>query len=318
LKLLQVCPSLGTACGVANFAGNLASALGTFDFDVQTVTDLDDTDVDLVLIQHEFGLFDTRKLLQALAACHARKLLFAHTAGVEAFDRHVDGYLAMCPGMVPATKPVCVFPHPGWYSEERPARQELKQRFGYHTYAGVIGSSGFINPSRQFSQIIEFLLPWAQQHNWLINLLCSRHAKHTRYATYLAEERRLLKWAAHTPHVRLDLHLKSPAELELQFRACDLLWCWTNVPTAPYASGTCSDQYCSGTRIVVADKQQHRCLQGLPNVVMTPPRLEEFLQILMEQLQCGEFPQHDGRILSWQECARTPANFLCSQYRASR
>ena len=166
----------------------------------------------------------------------------------------------------------------------------VKARLGYAGYAGVVGSSGFISDGRQFSRIVEELLPWAHRHNWLINLACSRHAKHQRHVTYLAEEKRLTALAAGNRHVRLDLQLKDPAELNLQLRACDLLWCWTRVASQPYASGTCADQYCSGTRLVVTDKQQHSSLYGLPNVVFTPQSLDGFLRVLRHELEAAGFP----------------------------
>jgi hypothetical protein len=69
LRVLQICPSVGTACGVANFAANLAAALGKQGFEVHTVAHFRATDADVVLVQHEFGLFDTAALRSALAKC---------------------------------------------------------------------------------------------------------------------------------------------------------------------------------------------------------------------------------------------------------
>jgi len=174
----------------------------------------------------------------------------------------------------------------------------------------VLGSSGFISDSRRFSEIVERILPWAEGHNWLINLLCSRHARHNQYASYVAEERRLQRLATHSAHFRLQIEPKTSEELHTQLRACDLLWCWTSVASRPYASGTCSDQYCSGTRLILADKQQHSCLYGLPNVVFTPPDFEAFMAALHAELRRGHHPRHDGRMLSWQERGHAPADFL--------
>lgn len=310
LKILQVCPSMGTACGVANFATNFAHALAGQGFEVSTVRRLQPTDAHLVLIQHEFGLFDNQLLQQDLAGCPRRKVLFAHTAGVERFAPLVHGFLAMCPGMVQTTLPLCIFPHPGWYSGELGDRPTLQEEFGYRDFACVLGSNGFISPARQFREVIERLLPLAVRHNWLINLLCSRHAKHDLYEANRAEEDALTALSQSTSHLRLDLRLKDHAELNRQFQACDLLWCWTKTPSRPYASGTCADQYASGTRLVVAQKQQHSSLLGLPNVVFAAGELPQFVDTLVGEILAGRFSRHDGSILSWEACIRSPAAFL--------
>ena len=150
LRVLQICPSVGTACGVANFAVNLAAALSKQGFDVRTAARFRATDADVVLVQHEFGLFDTAALRSALAKCRQPKILFCHTAGGEIFQEYVDGFMAMCPDMVHSHKPVGTMPHPGWYSGGLADRRALQKQFGYRGYSCVVGSNGFITPPRRF------------------------------------------------------------------------------------------------------------------------------------------------------------------------
>jgi hypothetical protein len=302
---------VGTACGVANFAANLADALGKRGFEVHTVARFKPTDADVVLVQHEFGLFDSAVLNSALAQCRQKKILFCHTAGAEIFQEHVDGFFAMCPGMVRTRKPVCTMPHPGWYGEGLADRRALQDRFGYRGFSCVVGSNGFITPPRRFTDIVARLLPLAIRENWLINLLCSRHAKHDRHFGYVAEEKTLRLLARHNSgHLRLDTSPKSYAELNLQLQACDLLWCWTDVRSMAYASGTCADQYCSGTRQVVVDKLQHSALRGFPNARFVAGNLDDFLEVLIAEIHAQRFDRHDARHLSWDECAEIPASFL--------
>jgi hypothetical protein len=301
---------VGTACGVANFASNLAAALAQRGLEVRTVAHFETTAADVVLVQHEFGLFDTAALKSQLRDCRQPKILFCHTAGVEMFQDHVDGFLTMCPNMVRTRKPVGIMPHPGWYSGGLADRGALQRQFGYQGYACVVGSNGFVTPPRQFKNIVQRLLPLAIRENWLINLLCSRHANHNRNPSYVAEENALRSLARRSRHLRLDSSVKSYAELNLQLQACDLLWCWTDVRSSPYASGTCSDQYCSGTRQVVVDKLQHSAVRGLPNTRFVDGNLDDFLEALMGEIHARRFGRHDARVLSWDTCADIPAAFL--------
>jgi hypothetical protein len=116
--------------------------------------------------------------------------------------------------------------------------------------------------------------------------------------------------AESSPHLRLDFRVKSHVELNAQFQACDLLWCWTAARSSPYASGTCSDQYCSGTRLVVANKQQHAAVLGHQNVVAVDGDVRNLMRVLIDQVENKDFARHDGSDLSWQRSIQAPAAFL--------
>jgi hypothetical protein len=61
-RIQQLCPSVGEACGVGNFASNLELAMHGIGVDLRTTTSHVDTRIGDLLIQHEFGLFDTLAL----------------------------------------------------------------------------------------------------------------------------------------------------------------------------------------------------------------------------------------------------------------
>jgi hypothetical protein len=294
---------------VANFASNLEQHLQSVGIDVSTSAEFLPTDADLVLVQHEFGLYDSSTIAASIEQYSQPVVCFAHTAGV---NLPVAGYLAMSPGMTPADMPVMVVDHPGYYVETLD-RDNLKKYCGLDGFAGVISTNGFLSSNRQLSKIVEAVLPVAVARNWLVNLLVSRHATHDKHPDHQGQEK-LLTWIASvSPNLRVDFCDKTHEDLNLHFQAADLLWCWTSAPSQPYASGVASDQWASGTRIITTAKQQHFALLNRDNVVWTSHYFDDFVAAVIGEIESGTpKPRHDGSPLSWQAKIEPIAKFLKS------
>ena len=312
LKLVQVCPSIHLECGVGNFARNCAAALTSYGADVMTVTEIPaDVTADL-LIQHEYALFDAHALRARLARHRGRVFLFAHSPQADrVFGDCVDAFLTLCQGMTEAATHKLVLPHPGWQCATLLDRQELKAEFGWSGYRCVIGTNGFISPSRQFDDVAKRLLPFARRENILVQVIGTRHHSHDERPGYRDQELRLRQLAAAYPeHLALEARFLEHEELNRRLQACDLAWCWTATPSGPYGSGTCADQYGSGTRLVVARKLQHEHVLSLPNVVVAPDEIDGFVEVLKREASQAEFPRHDPAPLSWDSFAERLVRFL--------
>jgi hypothetical protein len=300
LRISQICPSAGAACGVGNFAANLAAYLPAIGCTVQTGRQIEQDNADLLLVQHEYGLYDTASLRHQLKRCRQLRVLFAHTRVGREFDDVADAYVCMCPGMVDTQKPVCVIPHPAYVAPEPESKNRLKDQLGVQDFAAVIGSSGFLTPNRRFVAIVSALLPVAVENNWLIQLLTSRHQSHHQNDEMQQIEAELLEWQNVFPrNFRFTTSFSDTKELNRRMQSCDLHWCWTASHSAPYGSGTCSDQYGSGRTVIVANKAQHSAVFGLPNVIIADAQLPKFLATLVETVKNRAFNIHDGSTLSW-------------------
>jgi len=194
----------------------------------------------------------------------------------------------------------------------------LREQFDIDPETVVIGSSGFIQAGREFVEIVELLgkaedeLRQANkiERSWQIDIVSCRHWRHkdAPLNPLAAAERDLSNVSRENFRYGTDLLLQS--EMNARLQVCDLLWSWTRLPSMAYGSGTASDQYCSGTRLVVPKKRQMSHLFDLPNVVIAPDDLEGFVDTLVEEAQATEFSRHDPSPLSWEKCIGPAAEFL--------
>jgi hypothetical protein len=312
LRIQQLCPSVGKACGVGNFSSNLEIAMRDIGVDVRTISSLKDITTGDLLIQHEFALFNSWSLKFALRSHVGRKFLFAHSPGTGVFSEDVDGFVSLCEGMIDADNPQMVLPHPGW---QKPLldRSKLKETFGWSAYDCVIGTNGFISRSRQFDQIVMRLIDFAVDNNVLIFVACPRHGSHDRRPGYRVQDEFLQSLSQSFPkHLHLEQRFLDQESLNERLQACDLLWCWTSGHSLPYGSGTCSDQYGSGTRLVATNKRQHSQVFGLPNVVLGATDLDDFVMTLKTELLAKHFERHDPSPLSWKNFSIALRDFLVS------
>ena len=313
MKILQISPTHSETCGIGHFSRNLEAALREARVDVATTTCLTPANGhDVVLIQHEWGLFPNDADLHAYCIrSHVPVVLFAHSGGVGCFAAGVEGFIAMHEGIVsPIERRSLVIDHPAFTPRFLADRQELRERFGLGPSSLVVGSSGFITGFRQFPEIVSRLLPVVRAADGIVELVVARvsgvwYSESERVKAELDEIRR-----AYPGHFRFDDRFLSSEELNLRLQACDLLWCFTNRASSAYASGSAVDEYASGTAMVVSDVDQHRSVLNRRGVVAAPADLHGFVNTLLSTVEGGRFPRHAPSALSWEEAALQVARFL--------
>jgi glycosyltransferase involved in cell wall biosynthesis len=313
MKVLHVSPTYYECCGIGNFSRSLERALRAAGVDVATTTYLaPENGCDVVLVQHEWGLFPHEEdLLAYCGRSNAPVALFAHSGGVETFATNVQGFIAMHEGIVRAIeRRSLVIPHPAWAPHTLEDRRRLRERFGLGQRRLVVGSSGFITGFRQFPEIVSRLLPVLRDVNGTVELMISRvggpwYSETKRVEADLDQLRREYKGC-----IRFDGRFLSNEELNLRLQACDLLWCFTNRASSAYASGSAADQYASGTAMVVSEVEQHRQVLNGNGVVSAPADLDGFVDVLLTAIEGGQFPRHAPCVFSWTAAAQQVRRFL--------
>ncbi len=311
MRITQIATTYGRPCGVGNFARSLETAMNEAGIAVRTVTDIGDgvPAADVTLVQHEWGVFSGDEHVRAVAlACPQPVVVFAHThGGVERFDDVASAYVTMAPGVVGGTRrPVFVLPHPAHTPARLSDRAVLRRRYGMDGDAYTIGSSGFLRDDHEFDRVLARLLPRARENGWRVELMASAWVQ-TRPAAFEA----LAALRDEYPHTfRYSTAFLEAAELNERLQACDLLWCWTREPSVSYASGSISDHYASGTRLVASDKLQYEHVVAMPNVVRAPAQLDAFVDRLVAEAASGARARHDPSPIAWRRHVEPLAAFL--------
>jgi hypothetical protein len=309
MKILQVVTTYGQNCGIAFFASHLQEQMEKIGIEVKTVSTVngDLPSADILLLQHHSDLLNHESVSTLCERSRCPVVLFAHSDGIDMLSNKVDGFVAMCPGMIPETdRPTHVFPHPTWIPECLEDRTVLRKRFGLPIKSMIIGANGFLKFERQFVEILNILLPYAKDNNWFVDLMTS--------PWYIDSPSLIPKFeklqSTYSTCFRFEYAYLNKEILNQKLQACDLLWCWTRAPSSPYASGVISDQYASGTRIFAADKLQHRHVLKLPNVIRGSDRLEPFIEQLIVEIKRNKRNRHDPSPISWDRCIDELASFL--------
>lgn len=316
MKVLQISITRGSDCGVALFADVLQERLGRIGIEIETVHEpRGSADADLVLLQHHDDLIADDAVIALARSSAAPVVLFAHTDRNRGLYDHVDGLVSMCPGMIGrTTKPVLTYLDPAWTPDRLEDRRDLRREFALPQDRTVVGTNGYLRFERQFLEVAEALLPAARRNDWFIDMITSPWRLES---PGLVESLQRLE-RQHPSHFRFGHTFLDWRTLNRRLQACDLLWCWTAAPSVPYASGVLSDQYGSGTRIFAVDKEQHRPVLQLPNVVAGPPDLEAFVAGLVAEIGNGPHPRHDPSPVSWDNCIDDVAAFLRSVARSGK
>jgi hypothetical protein len=313
MKVIQIVPTLGQNCGVAFFAAALHEQMEKIGIEVKDHPMLKGNmpAADIILLHHHSDLLDNEDVQRLCARNRCPVVLFAHSDGIDMLYNVVDGFAAMCPGMIPETeRPTHVFPHPAWIPEGLEDRAILRESFKLPIKSRIIGTNGFLKFERQFVEILTELLPQAKDNDWFVNLITSPWYKDSPGLESQLEKLQ----SAYSSCFRFENSYWDRKTLNQKLQACDLLWCWTRAASSPYASGVISDQYASGTRIFAADKLQHHHALELPNVIRGPNKLEPFIEQLIEEIKRGICQRHDPSPLSWDRCIYHLTAFLARVY----
>lgn len=301
-RVLQIAPTLGAACGIANFAQNLHDAASCENLPIEThlAAPAELAGYDVALIQHERSFYCRsprvlERQARRLEAAGIRRVAFIHSA--TNLDHMVDAYLTMAPGMVETEKPVHTIDLPA-YSAPPIDRQAARREVGLAAYDLIVGAHGFLTPARRFDAIVRRLAPAAAARNGALILAVSTHAKAG--PAHQAATDRLITEALRWPNVYIAHGFHARETINALMQLCDLAVCWTDVESRPYGSAVASDLYGTGVRLIAADKIQHRAVIGRPNVVAAPEGLADFLDVVVAEMAAGPpWPRHDPTPLSW-------------------
>jgi hypothetical protein len=285
-NIVTVCPSVDKACGVGNFAKNMIRYMSPY---------LNTKNEPIYLIQHEHGLYkDVAELKRDLKQNTYKKILFAHSPGVEFLEDYVDGFVQMCPGMIDTKKPLYTMRHPGFLSGGSDDTRTSKKPFR-------VGTCGFVNVSRDFPYILNRLLPVAIKYGWEIELPLSLHENHLKHPKYIEIEHYLTSLAKNNENIHLDTRFKTQEELFVELQKMNVGWCWTNTPSKKYGSGTASDLFCGVNHLVVANKEQHMAVfDNLNGVTVAPNSLEKFTDTLIDVCENYIGTIAPRQFLSWE------------------
>jgi hypothetical protein len=306
----QIGTTFGQNCGIGVFAHSIEAALKKGGVSIATSKTLAHDDrADVVLVQHEWAIVRTEELRNFCAQSRIPVVLFPHTGDAAAWRDHVQGFVFMGESVVsnPGEVPALRLEHPGYHSGPLASRTELKKEFGYEWASAVLGSSGFLTEPRHFGKAVAALLPAAIENNWLITLIAAPHFNSPCHlftdidALAETERRHFFYLKEFLPH----------HELNRRLQACDLLWCWTAMRNhSGYASGVAADMYGSGTRLLLADKAQHRHVLGRPNVVPAPEDHGAFFSAVIQEANRRNFARHDPEPIGWDHFGARLIDFL--------
>jgi hypothetical protein len=294
MRIRQLVTSAGQACGIAVAAEAIDRALTALGARVLTTGWPRDAvaDCDALLVHYapeNVAIGQIRRLCQGQ---REPVVVIAHTdlEGPDDLADVVAAYVTFHPrAFGPMPRPVLCRPLPALAPPTPSTRSAARQALGLDEQRVMIGSSGFLLAHRRFPDMVGQLLPHAMAHDWLVYLATGRWMRRD----HGLESALAVLQRAYPRHFQFSREYLAPDRLSLCLHACDLLWCWTNNPDRTYASGVASDQYASGSRLVLAEKVQHEHILGLLNVVRAPREFQPFFDVLLAEAQRGTYPSHD-------------------------
>ncbi len=303
LHILQIATTLNDRCGIGYFSKRMATALRRAGAKVKCSAELRADRADIVFLHYHGEVLPINSAHDFIMDCRQPVVLMPHSDDARALYDSVAAIVAMVPSLIEGAKRGHWFPHPSETFSENTTRRRLRTQFGLPLDRFLIGTNGFLRYEREYPRISEAILhqipavaiylvlsPWKQPSPGVLEELASIAA--------LYPSRLHLAYSQWSNRDRFD-----------RLRACDLLWCWTAAPSSPYASGVVSDQYASGTQMVVVNKLQHSHILGLPNVVTTPEDTIAFIGALAEA-SAKPCVRHDPSVIAWGEHMPNLLRFL--------
>lgn len=296
-------------CGIGNFSRSLNDRL--IELDIKSILWGDTLHprmhlFGLVLIQHEYAFIKERDI-SLLSKLGIPVVFFVHSKPNRKFkiiDNIASGFIGMCKTMAPTNKPFFYWPHPGFYKEIN--REKARHSFEINglkakDYNKVVGTCGFANKARRFEMILPELCKHAREQNWLVIIHAPKHNKFESNQGHQSTVSVLEKLQERfSNNLVVQTEFLPFVQVNEILQVCDVVFCWTDTPSIPYASGVASDLYCSGTKLVICDKLQHSAVIGRENVVATEPDLFAFIDKLTREIM-KEPTRHDGSDLSWRK-----------------
>ncbi|QBY00143.1 hypothetical protein E2K80_04820 [Rhodophyticola sp. CCM32] len=293
LRILQIATTLHEPCGIGYFAQRMGTALSKAGAQVRTVDGFVEQQADVIIVHHHGELVPSATLRAFAYQARAPVVLMPHDDTCGSLYGDVSAVVALTPELIAGAKRSYWFPHPSETFRTGTARSKLRERYGLPKEKLILGTNGFLKYERSFDIVTAAVL------KALPEVAVSLVLSPWRLPSPGLLEKLVVLCESHPGRLNLAYEKWSDQERFDRLRACDLLWCWVDAPSSPYASGVVSDQYASGTRLVTTDKSQHRHVLSLPNVVTAPPNLEGFLDTLIAAAR-QPCLRHDPEVIAWE------------------
>lgn len=301
IKIAQVSKTTDEACGIGNYSKNFANRLSQMGIEVYTVNSVDiqeSTNYDAIIYQHEHSLISPKDFINAGELVPRIALLHSDSSGSHSrtLNAYCDAYITMCDGMIETDKPVYNHRMPG-QDKRMIDREDLRRRFGWQRYDKVIGSCGFMNPVRFFPEIVDAIC--SKSIHVGVYIACSKHFRYLTESGHKLVHKKLQELDQRYPNFIMETEFGDFTEKILKLQACNLNWCYTNVPSTKYASASASDLYATGTRLIINSRTQHSAVLGLPNVVSVEQPINGFIDALWKEVYEGPDGRHHPGQISW-------------------
>jgi hypothetical protein len=336
----HISPTVQKNCGIGNFSLNLNNSINENGIN-STIAKLDHMMIlncDLILFQHEFNWITddvVRKIEYIKRTSKAKLVSFIHTDfkfsdscninAVKKLDELTDAYIEMCNGMIDKLngRPVLSIDCPGYYCEkqiEKTETDQLRCCFNIPCNSYVIGNFSMLGSHRDLFDILLSIIDKYKKEirNKEIVIFLSSPVNSFSFGNKeISKTLELLNLLVGKKQI---VYTRTFYDSSMRFKLmkmCDLIWCWSSANDIKYASASCSDIYCSGTRIVIPDKIQHKAVveksrSGNANVVVCNPSLNAFKNIISLQLKSRKRSKHNGYDLSFQSITPKIIDFLKS------
>lgn len=289
LTIANVSPTAMSNCGIGNFSMNMNDAMNelgkaSFIVDPNEFPIKMPSAPDVIIVQHELSwinenLINTVNFLKSLNE-KAIVLLLVHTElkhakkenkkEIKELDLMADGYIQMCQGMVDdgnfyEDAPVLTIDCPGFFIDDYTKKEvvEMRRRYNISEDSYVIGNFSMVSGHRSVRDIINRV---SKKLRDLINrkeitlFISSPVNVRSGNSAEITESYTVLQNLEKIGIIKYTDNFHRRRDRFLMMRMCDLLWCWSDASGIRYASASCSDMYCSGTRMVVANILQHRAV----------------------------------------------------------
>lgn len=253
---------------------------------------------DVLIYHHEFS-FEKAGLSRVVNEIKAKKKIAFIHSGCRRKKGDVleipDAYICMNQGMIETEKKIFISPCPG-YHESLVDRKKLRKKLGLKVDDYIIGTFSMISPVRNTVEIGSEILKMAKKNNFnnvKILIVSPSHQSKEFNDTIGSEEARLLRFQERSEGKVIFKNMFSTCSRRLEYmQACDVIWCYSSVTGMRYASASCSDMYCSGTRLILNKCCQHFAVIDELNVVSCDG-IKSMLYAIMESIEVNENTRHE-------------------------
>jgi hypothetical protein len=297
--ILHYCKTAESKCGIGNFSRLLNQRMNSF-FNLIDFSFNEDNLYSkvfrntVVIFHHEFS-FENEKYISAIKDIKSRNVIISFIHSDCEYDQNrqsrfireiPDGYISMNHMMINTRKPVMIEKCPGFYQGLK-NRSQLKIKYNLPLTVPVVGTFSMMTHNRQIEKIVRTINSFNNEVYFLIYSPMHETQRSIHGSS-------LSKFLHKMKNVKLIDTFGSCIERNDLMQACDLLWCYSDISNMRYASASCSDMYCSGTKLIINRKPQHWHVQDNPNVVCCESdRFEDFVNEIKNEILLNEYTRSE-------------------------